>query len=189
MHRRPALACNDGHDFGLLPTAVRPCDGGHCRAEGIGYKRTFTARIGPPLQGQTIIMRASTLCFRSAVCLGIVGILIGIAMAASHNHAVMPAHAHLNLLGWVALFLMGFFYRLHPALDASRMALVQTGVWILGTVVLVAAVAAIHLGQPAAEPAAAIGSLIVLAAMAMFAWLVFRAEPSRAAVGAMRPAE
>jgi len=134
-------------------------------------------------------MRASTFCFRSAVCLGILGIVMGIAMAATHNHAVAPAHAHLNLLGWVALFLMGFYYRFHPALDASRIALVQAGVWLLGTVVLVCAVTAIHLGQTSAEPAAAIGSLVVLAAMLMFAWLVFRAEPSRAAAGAMRPAE
>ena len=32
---------------------------------------------------------------------------MGIGMAASQNHSIMPAHAHLNLLGWVSLFLFG----------------------------------------------------------------------------------
>src|SRR5262245_36373055 len=62
-------------------------------------------------------MKASTLSFRSAVSLGVIGIAAGIAMAASGNHAAMSAHAHLNLLGWVSPFLIGIFYRLHPAID------------------------------------------------------------------------
>jgi len=37
----------------------------------------------------------------------------GIFMAASRDHSSMPAHAHLNLLGWVSLFLFGIYYRMH----------------------------------------------------------------------------
>jgi peptidoglycan/LPS O-acetylase OafA/YrhL len=135
-------------------------------------------------------VKASTLSFRSAVCLGIAGIAIGIIMAASKNHSVMPAHAHLNLLGWVSLFLIGIFYRLHPALDASRAALVQAVIWIAGTLILTCGVTAIYLGRTEFEPVAIAGSLTVLAAMLMFAYLVFRPEWSAArVVGAMSPAE
>lgn len=67
------------------------------------------------------IMKASTLSFCSAVCLGIAGMIIGIIMAASGNHSVFPAHAHLNLLGWVSLFLIGIFYRLHPIAIAGSL--------------------------------------------------------------------
>jgi len=63
------------------------------------------------------------------------------------DHAIMPAHAHLNLLGWVSLFLFGIYYRLNPSLEFSRLALVQVAVWSLGTIVLTVAVAALHLGQ------------------------------------------
>ena len=66
----------------------------------------------------------------------IVGMIWGIVMAISRDHSAMPAHAHLNLLGWVSLFLFGIFYHLHPAIDRSRAALVQVTVWIIGTVVL-----------------------------------------------------
>jgi hypothetical protein len=116
--------------------------------------------------------------FWSAVCLGIVGMIIGIGMAASGNHSSFPAHAHLNLLGWVSLFLIGIFYRFHPALDTSRIALVQVGIWICGTIVLTCGVAAIYLGRPDLEVIAIAGSLIVLGAMLMFAYLVFRSELS-----------
>src|SRR4051795_8297124 len=119
-------------------------------------------------------MKASTLSFRAAVLFGLLGMGLGIAMAIARDHAAMPAHAHLNLLGWVSLFLFGLYYRLNPALDVSRLALVQVGVWSFGTVVLTIAVAAIHMGYEVADPVAAVGSLIVLAAMLLFAVLVFR---------------
>ena len=123
-------------------------------------------------------MRASTVCFCSAVCLGIVGMGIGIAMAASGDHSVFPAHAHLNLLGWVSLFLIGIFYRLHPTLDASRAAFIQSVIWICGTIVLTCGVAAVYLGHPELELIAIVGSLMVLGDMILFAYLVFRSELS-----------
>ena len=119
-------------------------------------------------------MTASSLSFRLAVLFIIVGIAMGIGMAASQNHAIMPAHAHLNLLGWVSLFLFGIYYERRPTLDTSRLALIQVGVWSVGTVLLTVAVAALHLGYAAFEPIAAISSLIVLAAMLLFAYFVFR---------------
>ena len=103
---------------------------------------------------------------------------IGIAMAASGDHSVFPAHAHLNLLGWVSLFLMGVFYRLHPALDTSRVALIQSSIWIGATIVLTCGVAAIYLGRSELEPVAIIGALTVLGDMFMFVYLVFRSELS-----------
>jgi peptidoglycan/LPS O-acetylase OafA/YrhL len=134
-------------------------------------------------------MKASSLSFKTAVLFAIAGMAMGIAMAASHDHAVMPAHAHLNLLGWVSLFLIGAYYRFNPALDASRAAVVQVGVWILGTIVLTTGVTAIYLGNPSAEPIAVVGSLIILADMLFFAFLVYRpaAKDSRAA--GLAPAE
>ena len=50
-------------------------------------------------------MNASVLCFRAAVLLVVAGMIWGIVMAISQDHSTFPAHAHLNLLGWVSLFL------------------------------------------------------------------------------------
>jgi hypothetical protein len=119
-------------------------------------------------------MKASTFSFRTATVMALAGIGMGIGMAASHDHSLMPVHAHLNLLGWVSLFLFGIYYKLNPNTDSSRLAIVQSGVWAFGTVVLTVAVAALHLGHAGAEPVAAIGSLILLGGMLLFTLLVFR---------------
>jgi len=119
-------------------------------------------------------MNASSLSFKLAVLFVIAGMAMGIGMAATQDHSIMPAHAHLNLLGWVSLFLFGIYYERRPALDQSRLAFIQVVTWSIGTVVLTIAVAAIHLGYTAADPIAALASLIVLTAMVMFAYFVFR---------------
>ena len=121
-------------------------------------------------------MKASSTSFRAAVLLALVGMVWGIVMAISQDHSTMPAHAHLNLLGWVSLFLFGIFYRLNPGIDRSRSARIQVGVWIVATVVLTTGVALEHSGNPAGDPIAAIGSLAVLADMVLFGWLVLRHE-------------
>jgi len=56
--------------------------------------------------------------------------------------------------------------------------MIQVVLWSIGTVVLTIAVAAIHLGYTAADPVAGIASFIVLAAMLILAYFVFR--PMRA---------
>ena len=45
----------------------------------------------------------------------LVGMLAGIAMGIQQNFVLTPAHAHLNLIGGVLLFLFGLYYRLIPA--------------------------------------------------------------------------
>lgn len=126
-------------------------------------------------------MKASVLCFRAAVLMVVCGIIWGIAMGISHDHSTFPAHAHLNLLGWVSLFLFGIYYHLHPAIDDNRLASLQVWIWIAATVVLSIRVALVHLGRPAAESAAAIASLVILADMLLFGWLVFRREKKQLA--------
>jgi peptidoglycan/LPS O-acetylase OafA/YrhL len=135
-------------------------------------------------------MKASSLSFQAAVVLVVAGMIWGIVMAASGDHAAMPAHAHLNLLGWVSLFLFGIYYHLHPALDRGKAAIVQVCVWIAATVVLTIGVALVHTGHEVGDPIAAVGSLVVLADMLLFGWLVFRREPAdRASARSAMPAE
>lgn len=127
-------------------------------------------------------MKASSLSFFAAIIAALAGMSWGIVMAMSQDHSSMPAHAHLNLLGWVSLFLFGIFYRLYPALEISRLALAQVWIWIIGTISLTVGVAMLHAGNKAGEPFAGIGSFVVLGDMVLFGWLVMRSE-RRAAVG------
>jgi peptidoglycan/LPS O-acetylase OafA/YrhL len=135
-------------------------------------------------------MKASSLSFQAAVLFVLAGMVWGLQMAISNDHAAFPAHAHLNLLGWVSLFLFGIYYHLHPSLDRGRAALVQVVGWIVGTVIMAIGVGLVHTGHEGGDPIAAIGSFIVLAAMLMFSWLVFRCERGPASErSAIMPAE
>jgi len=135
-------------------------------------------------------MKASSLSFQAAILLVLAGMVWGLQMAISRDHAAMPAHAHLNLLGWVSLFLFGVYYRLHPSVDRSRAALVQVSAWIAGTVVMTIGVALVHTGREAGDPLAALGSIAVLASMLQFGWLVYRCERGPATEqDAIMPAE
>ena len=135
-------------------------------------------------------MKASVLSFRAAVLMVIAGMIWGIAMGISQDHSTLPAHAHLNLLGWVSLFLFGIYYHLHPAVDLNRLATVQVWVWIAGTIILTIGVGLVHSGHEIGDPIAAVSSLIVLADTLLFGWLVFRREPAeRASPRSTVPAE
>ena len=123
-------------------------------------------------------MKASILCFRAAVLLVIAGMFWGIVMGISENHSTMPAHAHLNLLGWVSLFLFGIYYHLHPAVDRSLLASLQVWIWIAGTIIMTIGVGLVHSGHEIGDPIAAVSSLVVLADTLLFGWLVFRPEPA-----------
>ncbi|HSN34381.1 MAG TPA: hypothetical protein VLU41_16945 [Ideonella sp.] len=91
----------------------------------------------------------------------IAGIALGIFMAASHDHSQMPLHAHLNLLGWVTLGLVGLWYRAQPEASKTLLARIHFTLHNLALPVLAVALFNILHGNEAAEPFAA-GASIVL---------------------------
>jgi hypothetical protein len=102
------------------------------------------------------------------------GMLAGIVMGIQQNFLLAPAHAHLNLVGGVLLFLFGLYYRLVPAAGSTTLARVQGSLHIAGGILFPAGVAMVLLKGPSFEAAPIAGSLIVVAAMLLFAVIVFR---------------
>src|SRR5262249_62079918 len=92
-------------------------------------------------------MKASSLSFQAAILIVLAGMVWGLQMAISNDHSAFPAHAHLNLLGFVSLFLFGFYYRMYPSLDQSRAAFAQVSMWIAGTVVMAGGVGLVAWGD------------------------------------------
>jgi formate/nitrite transporter FocA (FNT family) len=90
------------------------------------------------------------------------------------DFALQPAHAHLNLVGGVLLFLFGLYYRLIPAAGASRLAKTQGWLHIVGGILFPIGVAIVILKGPSLIVLPIVGSLIVVAATALFALIVFR---------------
>jgi hypothetical protein len=57
----------------------------------------------------------------AAACL-LAGVGLGIHMGIAHDFALAPVHAHLNLLGWTSLALIGLTLRAYPELLRNRAA-------------------------------------------------------------------
>lgn len=129
------------------------------------------------------------LFFKSAILLLIVGLVAGIGMAASHNHTISGAHAHLNLLGFVVSAVYGTYYALDPTRANGRLPILVWGLHTLGTVVMFVALSFVLMGDTALEPIVAIASLSVLIAAVLFGWTVFRPAGVIAARAPMAPAE
>jgi hypothetical protein len=106
------------------------------------------------------------------------GMVWGLQMAITDDHSAFPAHAHFNLIGFVALFLFGIFYRLNPTVEANRLAIPQVLIWIVSTVVMAIGVGLVHTGHPAGDPIAAVGSFTIFADAILFTWLVFQVRPT-----------
>lgn len=117
------------------------------------------------------------LYFRTAIIFLIVGVAVGLHMAIAEDHSAFPAHAHINLLGWVTSAIFGGYYALNPAKAGRRIARVQYVVYLAGLVVMLPALYLKYaVGVASVEPILAIGSLIVTAGVLIFAFVVFAGE-------------
>ena len=114
--------------------------------------------------------------FRISVSIGLLGMAFGIFMGIKHDFALAPAHAHLNLLGFVTMFLSALYYRAFPAAAASRrLARYQVVISVDGAVLFPVGIASVLLGgHDRFEPVVVAGALTVFAGMVLFAVIVFR---------------
>ena len=76
----------------------------------------------------------------------IVGMALGLAMGLSGNHQFFPAHAHINLIGWVSFALYGLIYRQFPAAAAAHLARWHFWVSNVGALLLFVGIAGINAG-------------------------------------------
>lgn len=69
-------------------------------------------------------MRIDTFCFMTAALAALTGMSLGIYMGLNQDFTLAPAHAHLNLLGWVTMALYGLYHR-GTGRGANRLSWVQ----------------------------------------------------------------
>lgn len=118
----------------------------------------------------------SLLYFRTAAILLIVGMVFGIYMSASGNHAATGAHAHLNLIGFVVMSIYGIFFALNPQRSGGRLPKILWGLNTIAAVVMFPSLALLLNGHPSFEPIVAAASFLALAGAILFAVLLFQPE-------------
>ena len=106
--------------------------------------------------------------FRLAACYLLAGVSLGLFMAATHDHSAFPAHAHLNLLGWVTMSLFAVFYRLVPAAAARKLAKVHFWIYVPAHFIQMVTLFMLVKGNAAVEPVLAIASIAVGVGIVVF---------------------
>jgi hypothetical protein len=89
-------------------------------------------------------------------------------MGAHQDFTMAPAHAHLNLLGFVAPSIMGTFYALAGDRAPVRLAWVNFVLSIGGVIIMTPLLAKLLAGDVAMGPLMGIPELIVIAGMVTF---------------------
>jgi hypothetical protein len=81
-------------------------------------------------------MRYDLIFLTTALLCLLVGEGVGIYMGMAQNFLLSPAHAHLNVLGWVTLAAFGLMHRAYPGLAGSRLAAPQCALAVASNIAM-----------------------------------------------------
>ena len=126
----------------------------------------------------------------------LIGMGMGIWMGANQQFTLSPVHAHLNLIGWATIGLMGTFYALAGERAPLRLAWLNYGLISVGILIMAPALATMLLGDTRFLPALMVSEILLVAGTVTFFIAVLTtwaksnrpAEPA-AGLGARMPAE
>ena len=115
----------------------------------------------------------------------VAGVTMGIVMGIRHQFALAPVHAHINLLGWATLAIMGVVYHAYPEAAKTRLATIHF--WIHNTAlpVFMIGLAFALTGNEAFLPVAVAGATVVFVGIVLFVvniWLTVRPSPRKPSV-------
>lgn len=108
----------------------------------------------------------------------ILGLLLGLYMAASKNHGEMVTHAHIMLIGFVVSFVYALIYKLWLSGPVTRLGMVQYYIHHIGALGLFVALFLLYGGiQPLArlDPFLAVFSILVFIGMVLMTVIYIKA--------------
>ncbi|SFA98128.1 hypothetical protein SAMN05421688_2067 [Poseidonocella pacifica] len=114
-----------------------------------------------------------------AILSAILGMCWGIVMSASGDHSLSPAHAHLNLLGWVSFSIFAVYYHLVPEAAEGVLAKVHLTLAFIGLGLIVPGIVQAVTLQ--GETLAKLGSILTVLSMLCFGVVVLRSGRMQAA--------
>lgn len=106
---------------------------------------------------------------RISVIYFVAGVLLGMYMSMGHAHELESVHAHVNLLGWASFALAGLIYVLFPEAGESLLSKIQFWTYSLGLPIMMISLAFLELGSEQFELLVAIGGMLVVLGVVLFA--------------------
>lgn len=105
----------------------------------------------------------------------LVGMCFGIWMGTKgpETFSYAPVHAHINLVGWASMAIVGLWYRSIGAAAKTTLAEVHFWCALVGAILLVIGIVGAVMPNPTLDLAVIPGSILTLLAMLIFAWTVW----------------
>jgi len=119
--------------------------------------------------------------FVAGIAFALTGMSLGTYMGIAQDFAYAPVHTHINLVGFVTLFLFGLYYRAEPANAAGRLPQSQFLCAIAGAILLPIGILGAVTGRETMDLAVIPGTLLTLASMVLFLAIVLRSWRRHAA--------
>jgi hypothetical protein len=120
--------------------------------------------------------RLPAFCFLLAGTTVVVGMCLGFYMGINQDFTLAPVHAHLNLLGWVSLFLLGIYYRTHDH-AIGRAAHIQVGAFVAGYLGMTLGMTCMFLvDHDRFLPLSIIGGVLLILSMLLFIVIAWQAR-------------
>lgn len=138
--------------------------------------------------------RISFFFFTTGGLFVLAGVSLGIWMGANENFALAPVHAHINLIGWASMGLIGAFYAVAGETAPRKLGWVTYVLMTAGLLVMVPSLAMLLLGDKKIVPVLGVSEMAVALALLIFfvsvliTWSRSRDSVSRGLTAAM-PAE
>jgi len=107
----------------------------------------------------------------------VIGVTMGIVMGILHQFTLAPVHAHINLLGFATLGIIGVIYKQYPAAANTRLATIHFWVHVVALPVFMVGLAFALTGHEAFLPVAIVGATAVFVGIVVFAvniWMTVR---------------
>jgi cbb3-type cytochrome oxidase subunit 1 len=104
----------------------------------------------------------------------VIGVLLGLYMSMTETFTFTPVHVHINLLGWTALTLAGLIYVAFPSAAETTLAKIHFWLHNIGLPVMMIALAFFVSGAKWATPFIAIGGVLVVIGVILFAINIFK---------------
>jgi hypothetical protein len=117
--------------------------------------------------------------FITAIAYGVLGMILGLTMAITHDHQQRPTHAHIMVIGWLSFFAFGFFYHQFGKAMSRSLSLVHFWLAQAAVIALVIGLWLIYSGRTQFEPIAAVSSITYALSFLVFgaaAWPALRGD-------------
>lgn len=112
---------------------------------------------------------------KAAVIYFLIGTVLGLVMGATDHMEYTSAHAHINLLGWASLAVIGVIYKVYSEAGETKLARIQFMLHNIGLPLLILSMVFFANGMNnMGIPFAVLGGLLVIASVILMTINVFK---------------